>query len=132
MSYLLDANTWIGFLNGRSENIRRRLESTRPEEIVLCSVVKAELFYGAVKSARPSENFGRIESFIDKFVSYPFDDAAARIYGDIRARLERIGKVIGPNDLLIAAIALARSTTLVTHNTGEFARVEELTLEDWE
>ena len=76
MSYLLDANTWIGFLNGRSDNIRRRLESTRPEEITLCSVVKAELFYGAVKSARPTENLRRIESFVEKFVSYPFDDAA--------------------------------------------------------
>ena len=132
MSYLLDANTWIEFLNGRSENVRRRLESTRPEEIVLCSVVKAELYYGAAKSARPAENFGRIESFIDKFVSYPFDDAAARIYGDIRARLERSGKLIGPNDLLIAAIALARDAMLVTHNTREFARVEELPLEDWD
>jgi tRNA(fMet)-specific endonuclease VapC len=132
MSYLLDANTWIGFLNGRSENIRRRLESTRPEEIALCSVVKAELFYGAVKSARPTGNLGRIESFVEKFVSHPFDDAAARIYGGIRARLELSGRLIGPNDLLIAAIALARGATLVTHNTREFSRIEELTLEDWE
>jgi len=58
MSYLLDANTWIGFLNGRSDNIRRRLESTRPEEITLCSVVKAELFYGAVKARGQPRTLG--------------------------------------------------------------------------
>ncbi|HSG39824.1 MAG TPA: type II toxin-antitoxin system VapC family toxin [Thermoanaerobaculia bacterium] len=131
MSYLLDTNSWIRFLNRRSEAVRRRLEALRPEEVAICSVVKAELFYGAAKSARPVENLARIRS-LDRFVSLPFDDAAAQHYGAIRARLERAGKVIGPNDLLIAAIALAHQATLVTHNTREFGRIEELRLEDWE
>lgn len=132
MIYLLDANSCIKFLNGRSENVRSRLESKRPEQIVLCSVVKAELLYGALKSARPAENLDRLGSFFKGFNSLPFDDASAETYGDIRARLERAGTPIGPNDLFIAAIALSQGATLVTNNTREFRRVEGLALEDWE
>lgn len=132
MSYLLDTNSWIQFLNGRSESIRRRLESTKPQDIVLCSVVKAELLYGATKSARPAENLAKIRAFVERHISFPFDDGAAQVYGALRARLERLGKPIGPNDLLIASIALAQGATLVTHNTREFSRIEELDLEDWE
>jgi tRNA(fMet)-specific endonuclease VapC len=132
MSFLLDSNACIRYLNGRSSRIRQHLEAVQPREVVLCSVVKAELFYGAMKSARVAENLARIEAFAGRFGSLPFDDAAAAVYGDIRARLERQGRTIGPNDLLIAAIALAHAATLVTHNTGEFSRIEELRLEDWE
>ncbi len=132
MTYLLDANACIKFLNGRSENVRKRLESERSEDIVLCSVVKAELLYGAFKSARLTENLDRLRFFFRRFVSLPFDDTAIEAYGDIRARLERAGTLIGPNDLLIAAIALSQSVTLVTNNTREFRRVEGLRLEDWE
>jgi len=132
MIFLLDSNSCIGYLNGRSANIRQHMEAVQPQEVMLCSVVKAELIYGAMKSARVAENFTRIEAFASRFVSLPFDDAAAEAYGDIRVRLERQGRTIGPNDLLIAAIALARNVTLVTHNTREFSRIEELRLEDWE
>jgi tRNA(fMet)-specific endonuclease VapC len=132
MIYLLDANSCIKLLNGRSENIRRRLESERPEDIVLCSVVKAELLFGAFKSARRAENLDRLRPFFRRFVSLPFDDTAAETYGEIRAHLERAGTLIGPNDLLIAAIALSQDLTLVTNNTREFRRVERLHLEDWE
>jgi tRNA(fMet)-specific endonuclease VapC len=132
MIYLLDANACIKFLNGRSESVRRHLEARRPQDVTLCSVVKAELLYGAVKSARPAENLDRLRPFFHKFTSFSFDDAAAEIYGAIRARLERAGTVIGPNDLLIAAIALAQGATLVTNNTREFSRLDTLRLEDWE
>ena len=132
MIYLLDSNTCIRYLNGQSESIRRNLEARRPEEIFLCSVVKAELIYGAVKSARPESNLEKLRRFTEPFSSLPFDDGAAEVYGRIRTSLERSGKPIGPNDLLIAAIAIANGATLVTHNTGEFSRVEDLRYEDWE
>ena len=61
-----------------------------------------------------------------------FDRDAARIYGSLRADLERAGTMIGPNDLMIASIALAHGLTLVTHNAAEFARVPGLKVEDWE
>jgi tRNA(fMet)-specific endonuclease VapC len=100
--------------------------------ISLCSVVKAELIYGAVKSARPQRNLSRLNPFFSRFASFPFDDAAAAAYGEIRARLERAGTPIGPNDLCIAAIATASGLTLVSHNSDEFSRVEGLQLTDWE
>lgn len=132
MTFLLDTNTCIRYLNGRSENIRQRLRATQRQDIVLCSVVKAELFYGAMKSAKPEENLAKQHRFVSRFVSLPFDDNAAETYSQIRTRLEKIGTPIGPNDLLIAAIAIANDVTLVTHNIGEFGRVEGLKVEDWE
>ena len=62
----------------------------------------------------------------------PFDDRAADEYGRIRAHLAGLGMLIGPNDLLIASIALANGLILVTHNTAEFSRVPGLKLEDWQ
>lgn len=132
MTYLLDANTCIKFLNGQSESVRQRFESLPFSDLALCSIVKAELLYGAIKSARPQVNLEKLHLFFDRFVSYPFDDAAAEVSGRVRAQLARQGKPIGPNDLLIASIALSRQRTLVTHNLGEFSRVEGLALEDWE
>ena len=132
MTYLLDANTCIKFLNGESESVRQRFESLRSSDLALCSIVKAELLYGAMKSARPQANLNKLHLFFERFVSYPFDDATAEVYGRVRAQLAKKGKPIGPNDLLIASIALFRQLTLVTHNLGEFSRVEGLVLEDWE
>ncbi|MCP4663345.1 MAG: type II toxin-antitoxin system VapC family toxin [bacterium] len=132
MTYLLDANTCIRHLNGTSDSVRKRMESAHPSDLALCSVVKAELFYGALKSARQKRNLKKLVHFASRFVSLPFDDPAARVYGRIRARLEKQGTLIGPNDLLIAAIALASKATLVTHNIREFSRVKGLRLEDWE
>jgi len=132
MTYLLDTNTCVKFLNGRSEPIRRRIESTHPSGLALCSVVKAELLYGAMKGSRLADNLAKLQRFFGRFVSLPFDDSAAAAYGRIRAVLERSGLPIGPNDLLIASIAISHARTLVTHNLGEFGRVEGLNLEDWE
>ncbi|MEK7729893.1 MAG: type II toxin-antitoxin system VapC family toxin [candidate division KSB1 bacterium] len=132
MTYLLDTNACINYLNGRSEKIRQKLELLDPQEIVLCSVVKAELFYGAARSSNPEKNRDKINHFLARFVSLPFDDQAAEAYGSIRARLERMGALIGPNDLLIAAISVSNAITIVTHNTREFSRVDGLRLEDWE
>jgi tRNA(fMet)-specific endonuclease VapC len=132
MTYLLDTNTCIKYLNGTSENIRDNLESRQPEEITVCSVVKGELLYGALKSAKPEGNLKKALKFLDRFLSLPFDDNAAKKYGEIRAKLEKAGTPIGPNDLLIAAIAVSNDTTLVTNNTREFRRIEGIKLEDWE
>jgi len=132
MIYLLDTNTCIRFLNGTSEPIRHRIEILAARDIALCSVVKAELVYGALKSERPERNLSRLQLFFSRFVSLPFDDAAAEAYGEIRARLERAGTPIGPNDLCIAAIATTNGLTLVSHNSNEFGRVKGLQLQDWE
>jgi tRNA(fMet)-specific endonuclease VapC len=107
MSYLLDTNTCIAYLNGRAVGVRRRLQALPPAEVTLCSVVKAELLYGASKSTNPPAVLAKLQRFFTPLTSLPFDDAAAQAYGAIRAGLEQAGTPIGPNDLMIAAIALA-------------------------
>jgi len=101
-------------------------------DITVCSVVKAELFYGAYRSNDLQVTLARQQEFLNLFVSLPFDDEAALVYGEIRAQLAALGTPIGPNDFQIAAIALANKLILVTHNTREFSRVSGLQLEDWE
>lgn len=131
MRYLLDTNICIYFLNQRSETVIRRLRQIPPQDVWLCSIVKAELWYGALKSERPVQNCARLEEFFEGFLALPFDDEAAEKYGEIRVALEQAGTPIGPNDLCIAAIALANKLTLITHNRQEFQHVEGLLLEDW-
>jgi tRNA(fMet)-specific endonuclease VapC len=119
-------------LNQRSPKIIQKLTGTQPDEIAVCSVVKAELFLGAAKSNTPTKTLAKQEAFFNRFVSLPFDDKAASIYGPMRGQLEQRGTPIGPLDMLIAAIALANDLILVTHNTAEFGRVAGLKIEDWE
>jgi len=130
--YLLDTNTCIGYLNGTAIHVLFKMQATPLHEITVCSVVKAELFYGAMKSTHPDKVLTEQKKFLNQFTSLPFDDRAAEEYGRIKAHLARQGTPIGPNDLLIAAIALSNNATLVTHNTAEFNRVPGLTITDWE
>ena len=132
MKYLLDTNACIKYLTQRSPPIVARVRNTKPTDIALCSVVKSELLYGAYKSQRVEQNLQSLEKFFGPFQSLPFGDGAAAAAGEIRATLEQRGTPIGPNDLLIAATALANGLTLVTHNTEEFARIDGLSLDDWE
>ena len=132
MTYLLDTNVCIKYLNGKAPKVRLRLQSHRPEEIRVCSIVKGELFAGARKSTNPVRTLARQQAFLAVFASLPFDDAAADAYGRIRAHLESVGTPMGPHDTQIAAIALASGCTLVTDNTREFSGVPGLPIENWE
>ena len=120
------------YMNGRSQAVRDRVLSTPTDEMAVCSVVKAELFYGAMRSNDPTRTLERQQGFLNRFTSLPFDDEAALIFGRIRASLAAAGTPIGAYDLQIAAIALSHNLTLITHNTAEFNRVNGLPLEDWE
>jgi tRNA(fMet)-specific endonuclease VapC len=131
--YLLDSNACICLLNeSASSNMARKLAELTPDDIRLCSIVKSELYYGAYKSTRRDRNLANLNRFFSQFISLPFDDNAAAIAGQVRAQLNVAGTPIGSNDLLIAAIALSKDLTLVTHNTREFGRINGLKYEDWE
>jgi tRNA(fMet)-specific endonuclease VapC len=129
--FLLDTNTCIALLNGTSAAVATRFSAASPATLAVCSVVRAELAYGARKSQRTAEVLARVEAFLEPLPSLPFDDRAADHYGMIRADLERTGTPIGANDLMIAAIARARDLVVVTRNTREFARVVGLRVADW-
>lgn len=132
MKYLLDTNTCIRYLNGRAPYIRTKMLATPSHDIVVCSIVKAELAFGAMRSQNPLQSLTKQQNFLLRFISLPFDDFVVSYYARIRADLTNRGTPIGPNDTMIAAIALAYNLILVTHNTGEFGRVRTLQLEDWE
>jgi len=130
--WLLDANVCIYLLNAKCPEIERNFRLRSPADIALCSIVKAELLFGARHSQRVDANLQRLKRFFAPLPSLPFDDRCAEEYGLIREDLTIQGKLIGPNDLLIAAIARAHDATLVTRNTKEFCRIPALRVEDWE
>lgn len=130
--FLLDTNVCIRFLEGRSASLRQRMLSVPAGRKSLCSIVVAELLFGAAKSTRKEQTMAALMPFIQHFKSYDFDLNAALHFANIRADLATQGRTIGPYDLQIAAIARANNLILVTANTSEFARVSGLTIEDWE
>lgn len=133
INYLLDSNSCIEYLRlGTKSLATRRLTVTPYPEIATCTIVLAELLYGALRSANPNASWTQVLLFTSKFNLLPFDAKAATDYADIKAHLASLGQIIGPNDLLIAAIARSNGLKLVTHNTAEFSRVPGLQLEDWQ
>jgi len=130
--WLLDTNAWIAYLNPKPNPVTTQITSKPLSGILMCDIVKAELFYGAFHSSRINQNLNNLNQLFSLVRSLPFDSAAARNFGEIRAYLVQQGTPIGPYDLQIAAIAIAHGLTLVTHNTREFSRVPGLHLVDWE
>ena len=131
MTYLLDTNVCVRILTNSHLKVSQKYSALGSAKVAICSVVKAELYYGAYKSQRRSTNLVSVTQFWAPLVSLPFDDMAADVYGQIRAQLELQGTPIGPYDLLIAAQALRSGTILVTANVSEFARVPGLSWQDW-
>ncbi len=79
MIYLLDTNACIVYLNRRVSAVRQRLETLSPDDVAVCSIVTAELFYGAMRSNNPERSLAMQQEFLNSFVSLPFDDEAALI-----------------------------------------------------
>lgn len=132
MIFLADTNACITLLRQRDSRLIARWQSVKATDIALCSVVVYELRYGAERGSDPARGHAKLDLFLSPFTSLAFDDQCAGTCAEIRAELERTGRVIGPHDLQIAAIALQHELTLVTHNTREFSRISDLKLEDWE
>ena len=129
--YIVDSNTCIYFMNGKYQSVRDKFLSISPKDIKISSVVKGELLLGAFKSQTREQTTKKVEKFLKPFDVVDFSDKMAYDYAEIRATLEKSGNSIGANDLLIAATALNKKATLVTHNTDEFSRVQGLDIEDW-
>lgn len=134
--YLLDTNTCIKILNGRPEsqtqNVVRRFRAVEPRDIALCSIVRHELWYGALKSQRQQENLRKYSEFMRVYYSFGFGDAEAYKCGEIRSDLSKLGRPIGPYDVMIAAVALVNDLTLITANVDEFSRIQTIRMENWE
>lgn len=129
--YYLDTNTCLYFMKGMYQSILDQFKAHKPEDIKIPALVKAELLLGVEKSDKKELNGILNKKFLEPFEIVSFDDDSAILYAKIRAALEKKGKVIGPNDLIIAATVMSRNGVLVTHNTKEFKSISGLSIEDW-
>ena len=131
MRYLLDTNAVSQLIRRPDGQVARRVAELEPDSFAVNVIVAAELRYGAERrgSLRLTRQLEAVLSAIDVL---PLEEPVDRHYGEIRSELERSGRPIGFNDLLIAAHARALGLTLVTNNVGEFRRVRGLSFEDWQ
>jgi tRNA(fMet)-specific endonuclease VapC len=127
---LLDTNICTAIIKGHA-NAVAALAASQPNEINVPTIVRAELYFGAYNGTETKSTLVDIENFLAPLQSLEFSPQAAKTYGQLRADLKKRGRPIGPNDLIIASIALTHSFTLVTNNTKEFSAVKGLLLEDW-
>ncbi|MDX8454379.1 type II toxin-antitoxin system VapC family toxin [Mesorhizobium sp. VK9D] len=128
MIYLLDTNAVIAVMKG-DEDILTRLRRNKPQDFALSAIVAHELYYGAYKGQRTTDNLARLEALL--FPILEFDREDARHAGDIRAMLATSGTPIGSFDVLIGGQARARGLTIMTRNVREFERIKDLTIESW-
>lgn len=130
--YLLDTNTVTYILKGQSPRARKRLANLSSEdEVCISSVTEAEVRYGL--ASRPISQAARaeIDHFLEAIDILPWDSEAARMYGQMRAELERSGRTLAGMDLLIAAHAAARRMVLVTSDRSFRNAGGLLKLVDW-
>jgi tRNA(fMet)-specific endonuclease VapC len=130
MRFLLDTNVVIALLNDATPKLARRARREKSADIAISAIVAHELFYGAFKSQRPTQNVASIDSL--QFEVLEFDKEDARQAGEVRALLAARGTPIGPYDVLIAGQAKSRNLILVTNNTDEFGRVPGLRVDIWQ
>lgn len=108
----------------------RRVGLHRLDEQLTTAITAAELLYGAARDP-DTRRAERVRAMLASFRTVPFDGPAAKVFGPLRAELERGGQTLEANDLMIAAICLVRDLTLVTGNVRHFERVPELRVENW-
>jgi tRNA(fMet)-specific endonuclease VapC len=131
MGFMLDTNICIYMIRGKPPQVLSRLKALPLGDVSVSSITVSELEYGVAKSSKPQQNRDALDAFLAPLEILPFNGEAAFRYGEIRAFLEKEGKLIGAMDMLIAAHAVSASMTLVTNNIKEFDRVPGLRLENW-
>ena len=128
---MLDTNICIYIIKNKPKSVKERFREFEIGELCISTITVSELMYGAFKSEHTEKNLKAIEGFLMPFEIVDYDAMASVEYGKIRAYLEKKGQVIGNMDMQIAGQALALNLVLVTNNTKEFMRVEELRLDNW-
>ena len=130
LKYLLDTNIVIYTMKSRPQQVKIRFQQHHGQ-MGISAVTLGELVFGAEHSQQVERNLADIEALAARLEVLPFDNKAAYHFGQIRAALYRMGRPIGPYDMMIAGQARASSLRLVTNNVKEFERVAGLLLEDW-
>jgi tRNA(fMet)-specific endonuclease VapC len=129
LRYLLDTNAASYAINKKSAGVDRHLAKVPMAELAISAVTEGELRYGATRSGSAALQ-ATVEQFLSAVTVVPWDSEAAQEYGELRATLEREGRVMGSLDMMIAAHALALGLVLIT-NDRAFGRIKRLKAEDW-
>lgn len=127
--YLLDTNAASYAINKKSAAVDRRLAKVPMADLGISAVTEGELRYGAARSGSAPLR-ATVEQFLLAVNVFPCDSQAAEQYGQLRAALEREGRVMGSLDMMIAAHAMALGVVLITGDRA-FARIKNLKIEDW-
>jgi tRNA(fMet)-specific endonuclease VapC len=130
LKYLLDTNIVIYVIKRRPIEVLV-LFNEHAGRMAISAITLSELYHGAEKSAKVSQNLEVIEEFSSLLEVLPYTAKASAHYGSIRSALEKAGQPIGVNDLHIAAHARSEGLVVVTNNVSEFARVPGLMVENW-
>jgi len=128
---MLDTNICIYIIKNKPKSVMEKFKEYDIGDLVLSSITVSELYYGSYKSQYIEKNLLALEHFLQPFSIVEYDLKASIEYGNIRATLEKQGNIIGGLDMLIAAHARSLDMTLVTNNTKEFKRVENLVIDNW-
>ena len=131
MRYLLDTDTCSFIMRSRAGALWDRLDQLEERSAAISVITLGELQFGALLKPQATRIAAQLEKLLRCLPVLPLNPDTCTHYGRIRSDLQRQGKPIGPNDLWIAAHAVAHQLTLVTNNTREFARVGGLKLENW-
>jgi len=131
LRYMLDTDICSYVMKRSHDPLLRRLQKVPVSDVCVSVVTKSELLYGVEVSPRRQQDEAALNAFLNYVEVLDFPDNASSHYAQIRAQLKKSGKMIGADDLFIAAHARSLGLTLVTHNTQEFRRVNRLAIEDW-
>ena len=131
MKFLLDTNICIYIIKQKPPKVLQKFDTYQVGDIGISSITVAELEFGVHKSKFFTKNQQALSQFLLPLEIMNFDLAAANVYGDIRATLEKQGTPIGSLDTLIAAHALSLQVTLITNNVKVFSCVPNLKLDNW-
>ncbi len=129
--YLLDTNICIFAINKKAPKLLEKLKSQSKRGFYISSLTVAELEFGVQNSQKPESNRLALLRFLSIFDILNFDSCDAVDYGHLKVKLKRKGQIIGPIDMLLAAQAVNKNMIFVTNNVAEFARIDELKIEDW-
>ena len=129
--FMLDTNICIYIQRQKPKEVLIRFQKLKPGDAAISVITWGELLYGAEKSQKRKMALQLLEEFKTFVPVLPLPENAGKTYGEIRAALETKGKLIGNNDLWIAAHAKTAGLTIVTNNEREFKRVKGLKIQNW-
>ena len=129
--FLLDTDICIYVRQKKSDKLLQRFHQLQPNEAAVSVITFGELLYGAIKRGRVAAEREKWAELVHLLPVLSLPEGASEKYGIIRADLEAKGRIIGNNDLWIAAHAMASGLILVTNNEREFRRVKGLKIQNW-